>query len=182
VPEQFTQLQVGTPFELFFGRNMQGTSGAIIEQLIDGSFILIVYMDNISTSEFLALREEKINVRVIKENDFLLTLIKYGKTDLIFEMSFDPTLYKDERRGLFFKSNMLMIVGVDSNTNIIKTLRMVSMPIKLFELFNNVWDVNLKQEGFSKEYYNWVSKLDSMYTTFQLWGQGNGYGMMGQKE
>lgn len=180
--EQFTTLHIGTPFELFYGRNMQGQCGCLMEQLSDGSFALIVYMDSISISEFLALREEKIHVRVIKENDFLLTLIKYGKTSLIFEMAFDSTLYKDERRGVFFKSNMLMIVGVDSNTNIIKTLRMVSMPMKLFNLYNKIWNINLSHERFSEDYNKWIDKMDLNYSVVQLWQQGNNYGQMGQKE
>lgn len=36
MPKQFTTLQVGTPFELFYGRNMQGQCGCIMEQIKDG--------------------------------------------------------------------------------------------------------------------------------------------------
>ena len=182
-PKEYTKLQVGTQFELFKGRNMCGQTGCIMEQLADSSFALIVYMDNMTTGEFMTLKEDKIHVRVIKEtNDFVLTLLKYGKTPLIFELCFDPTLYKDERRGVFGKSNMLTIIGVESNTNIIKTLRMVSMPMKLFKLYNRAWELALKHDGFSEKYSAWLNDLTNRYTTVQLWGMSDGYGQMGQLE
>jgi hypothetical protein len=181
--QQYTKLQVGTPFELFIGRNMKGQCGAIIEQLADGGFCLVVYMDNMTTGEFLALREEKIHVRVIKEtDDFVLTLLKYGKTPLIFELCFDPTLYKDDRRGIFSKSNMLTIIGVESNTNTIKTLRMVSMPLKLHNIFIKAWNLALTREGFSEKYNAWINDLDSRYSVVDLWKMGENYGQMGQQE
>lgn len=113
---------------------------------------------------------------------FVLTLIKYGNTNLIFEMSFDPTLYKDERRGIFFKSNMLTIIGVDSNTNIIKTLRYVSMPLKLHQLYKDAWSLALKRKEFSQKYMNWVDDLDKRYSVVQLWKMSKMYGQMGQDE
>jgi hypothetical protein len=54
--------------------------------------------------------------------------------------------------------------------------------MKLFNLFNKVWSANLSHDGFSKEYTKWLDRLVSMYTTVQLWQQGNNYGVMGQKE
>ncbi len=182
-PKAYARLQVGTQFELFKGRDMKGQTGCLIEQLADGGFCLVVYMDNMQISEILTLRENKIHVRVIKEtDDFVLTLIKYGNTPLIFELCFDPTLYKDERRGIFSKSNMLTIIGVESNTNIIKTLRMVSMPLKLFKLYNRAWELALKHDGFSEKYSAWLNDLTNRYTTVQLWGMSDGYGQMGQLE
>jgi len=181
--QQYTKLQVGTPFELFKGRNMYGQTGCLIEQLADGGFCLVVYMDNMTIGEFMALREEKIHVRVIKEtDDFVLTLLKYGKTPLIFELCFDATLYKDERRGVFSKSNMLTIIGVESNTNTIKTLRMVSMPLKLHNTFIKAWNLALTREGFSEKYNAWINDLDSRYSVIDLWKMGDGYGQMGQQE
>ena len=55
------------------------------------------------------------------------------------------------------------------------------MPMKLFNLYNKIWDVNLGQDGFSEKYTKWVDKMDR-YTVVQLWCQGNNYGVMGQEE
>jgi hypothetical protein len=77
---------------------------------------------------------------------------------------------------------MLMIVGIDSNTNIIKTLRMVSMPMKLFNLFNKIWSVNLNHDGFSEEYNKWINDIDNQYSVHQIYGMAVSYGIMGQKE
>jgi hypothetical protein len=179
----FTSLIVGTQYELFKGRNMQGQDGAIIEMLQDGRYVLIVYLAGMTLEEQIALKTSKIHVRVIKEtDDFILTLIRYGNSPLIFEMSFDPTLYSDERRKLFTKSNMLHIIGVDSNTNIIKTLRYCSMPYKLFDVYKDAFKLALTRENFSQKYKNWVDDLDQRYTTVQLWGIAKNYGQMGQSE
>lgn len=181
--KSFTVLEVGKEFELFKGRNMKGQIGCITELLNDGKFYLIVYMDDMTLEEVILLKQAKIQVRVIKEtDDFVLTLIKYSNSPLIFEMQFDPTLYKDERRWMFGRSNMMTIIGVDSNTNRIKTLRYVSMPLKLFDALKDAWELSLKRENFSVKYERWISDLMQRYTTVQLWEQGKNYGTMGQKE
>lgn len=179
----FTVLEVGKPFELFYGRNMTGQTGCIFEQLNDGQFCLVVYMDNMSLEEVIALRTAKIQVRVIKEtDDFVLTLIKYGNSPLVFEIAFDPTLYTDERRKMFEKSNMLSIISVDSNSNSIKTLRYVSMPLKLYDLYRGAWSLALHREEFSERYTRWIDDLDRRYSVLELWSRGEKYGEMGQEE
>jgi hypothetical protein len=65
--EQFTKLQIGTPFEIFKGRNIQGQCGTIFEQLVNGSMCLVVYLDKMSISEYLALREQKIMLELLKK-------------------------------------------------------------------------------------------------------------------
>jgi len=179
----FQMLEIGKPYNLFKCRNMQGQCGCIIEMLKDGRYALVVYLDDMTLEEQINLKTAKIYVRVIKEtDDFILTLIRYGNSPLIFEMSFDPTLYSDERRELFTKSNMLHIIGVDSNTNIIKTLRYVSMPFKLFDMMKDAYKLALERENFSQKYKNWIDNLDSKYSVVELWEMGIRCGEMGQSE
>jgi len=180
--QSFQILEVGKPYELFITRNMQGQCGSYFEQTADGKFCLVIYLDELTSEEELMLRFSKINVRAIKEtDDFLLTIIQFGD-GAVFEMSFDPTLYTDERKGLFTKSNMLTIIGVDSNTNIIKTLRYVNMPYKLHELMINAWSKALLRNDFSEKYRRWVNDLGEKYTIFELFDMGENCGYMGQNE
>jgi hypothetical protein len=180
--QSLTVLIVGKPFEMFRNRNLQGQCGSYFEQTVDGKFCLIIYLDNMTTEEELMLRFLKINVHTIKEtDDFLLTIIQFGD-GAVFEMSFDPTLYTDERKGLFIKSNMLTIIGVDSNTNIIKTLRYVNMPFKLHELMKDTWGKAMLRNDFSEKYKRWVNDLDNKYTIFELFDMGENCGYMGKNE
>jgi len=179
------ELKIGERFDLFVGRNLRGQNGCVFEQMQGGGVALIVYLDNMTIQEQLVLKHAKISVRVIREDkDLLLTMIRYDGSPLIFEMSFDPTLYKNkpEQYNQFIKSNMLTIIGIDSNTNIIKTLRLVSVPKRLYSLWISVWMNALKNENFSQKYNKWIDDLDSRYSVIKLWNMAENYGKMGQIE
>jgi len=174
-------LEVGKLFELFYGRNMKGQDGCIFERFKDGSeYCLVVYMSNMSEKERELLRFSKITVKIIKEGDFILTLIRYGNTELYFEINFDPMLYKDGRMDNLLKSNMIYIVGVESNSNIIMNLRYVNMPMKLLGKYVTVWDNAKYVDSYSKRYKRWVDDLDSRYSVLELWDIGVYIGKIGE--
>jgi hypothetical protein len=179
---ELVSLQVGQQFPMFENskRNMIGADGAVFELLpSDEGYILCIYMSNMNKREFEALRNEKIICRYIQEGDFLLTLIKYGSTELIFEISLDPTLYKDGRGANLLKSNMLSVVGIESTTNIVNTLRYCNIPTKLYSKMITVWDKAKYIENYSRKYTNWMNDLDSRYSVIELWDIGVYIGKMG---
>jgi len=105
-----------------------------------------------------SLRFDKIEVRIIEENNFLYTLLKFGET-LMFELDFDPTLYKDDRIINIIKSNLVHLISTESNNNLIQTLRLVNVPLKLFIKWHTIW-INAKDiDNYSKKYKNWVFDL-----------------------
>lgn len=180
--DKITKIEMGKPFKLF-DNNMKGQTGCVTEMLENGVFCLVIYMDNMTFEEVIILNQIKVKVKAIKEtDDFLLIMIKFGNTPLIFEIAFDPTLYNDSRREYFMETNMLSIIGVDSNSNIIKALRYVSMPLALHNLYKDAWSLALKREGFSTKYTKWVDDLDKRYSIYDLWKIGKNYGEMGQQE
>jgi hypothetical protein len=183
--KDFTVLLVGQPFELFKTRpDLHCADGAIMELLPGGTFAIIVYMNQMTKHEKEILRKNKIKVKIICEDDFILTMINYVGSPLIFEMSFDPTLYKDGRLFDISKSNLVTIIGVDSSNNVIQTLRTVSTPLKLFEIWKKYWfkpwDISHHQKDFSIQYKKWVDNLDLKYTVLQLWERGEYIGSMGE--
>lgn len=154
-----------------------------MEQLDDGGFILVIYMDNMTLEERIVLKKAKIKTRVLREaNDTLLTLIHYDKTTMVFEISFDPTLYKNfpERFNQFIKNNMLLIIGVESTTNRVATIRKVSLPKMLHTLWITAWTHALNAENFSKRYLHWVEDLDSRYELLELWNMAKPTGDLGE--
>ena len=176
------KLEVGQPFELFYGRNMYGQTGCILELLTGGSYCLNIYLNNMEDEEKQVLKQNRIYVRVIRELDFVLTLFGYANTSMVFEMFFDPTLYKDERVNDFLQSNMLLIVGIESNDGTIQTLRQISLPFKLFGLWNDAWNNSKKQDNYSQKYKRWVEDLDKRYSIFELWKMGKEMGYLGQMD
>ena len=125
------KLEVGKPYTIFQGKNMKNKTTCIFECTENGTLLLNIYINNMTISEKQALRFDKIEVRIIEENNFLYTLLKFGET-LIFELDFDPTLYKDDRIINIIKSNLVHVISIESNNNLIQTLRLVNAPLKLF--------------------------------------------------
>jgi len=133
-------------------------------------------------SEILLLRQGKISVRIIHELDYLLTLIKFESSQLIFELPFDPTKYKDDRVDKLLNSNMLQIITIESSNNIVKGLRMVSIPFKLFNLWITVWTNAKNIFDYSNKYERWMNDLDNRYSLLNLWDRGIYIGKMGEQE
>lgn len=180
---EFCKLEVGQPYELFTGRDLKGQTGCIFEVFHGGSYILNIYLNNITKEEKLLLRKGKIKTKIITEGNNLLTLLEFGSnTDFIFEMSFDPTLYRDGRILDLFNSNMLLIVGVESNDNTIQILRQVSVPLKLFQLWLDTWKKTIMVDNYSKQYKEWMDNLEYKYSMIDLWKMGLYMGKMGQQE
>lgn len=179
--KEFQVLEIGKEFDLFVGRDMKGKDGCIFEKFKEGNeYCLIVYMSGMNNKEKELLRLSKISVRVIQEGDFILTLIKYGSSNLCFEISFDPMLYKDGRMDLLLEGNLIYIIGVESNENIIQTLRMVSMPSGLLKKYIVIWDNAKKIDDYSGRYERWVKDLDMRYNVMELWEMGVYVGRMGE--
>lgn len=176
------KLEVGKPFDLFVGKNIIGQDGCVLELLHGGGYFLAVYLNHITEKEKLVLKNEKMNIRVIHESDFVLTLIRYGFTSLVFEVVFDPTLYKDERVNQFLTSNMLTVVGIESTNNTIQTLRYVSIPLNLFSIWNISRENAKKQENYSQKYSKWIDDLDKRYSILKLWDLAKPIGYLGQTD
>jgi hypothetical protein len=173
-------LEVGKPFELFYGRDMTGQDGCIFERFKDGNeYCLVIYMSNMSNKERELLRFGKITVKVIQEGNFILTLIRYGNTDLCFEINFDPILYKDGRMDNLLKSNIIYIIGIESNNNIIMNLRYVNIPMKLLGKYISVWENAKLVNGYSEKYIRWIDNLDRKYSVLELWDVGVYMGKIG---
>jgi hypothetical protein len=161
-------LEIGKPFKMFEGKDIIGKDGCVFECLENHSYALAIYLSNMSDSEISFLRFEKVTCRIIEEGDFLLTLVRFGNSELIFEMAFDPTLYKDQRMDNMLKSNMLNLIGIESTTNIIKTLRMANLPIALYRKMITIWGNAKDIENYSQKYTNWMDDLDKRYSVWQL--------------
>jgi len=173
------KLEVGKPYELFTGKNMKGQTCCIFKCTENGTLLLNIYINNMTVSEKQSLRFDKIEVRIIEENNYLYTMFKYAET-LIFELDFDPTLYKDDRIINIIKSNLVHVISIESNNNLIQTLRLVNAPLKLFTKWHTIW-INAKDiDNYSNKYKNWVFDLQNRYTPTQLWEYGKYLGEMGE--
>jgi hypothetical protein len=65
----------------------------------------------------------KMSVRTMREAGFVLAMVRLGNTPMVFEVSFDPTLYNHGRGFQFEHQNVLRIFLVDSCTKILRAMR-----------------------------------------------------------
>jgi len=173
------KLEVGKPYTLFQGKNMKNQTACIFECNKNGELYLNIYINNMTSIEKQSLRFNKIEVRILEESNYLYTLFKYGKT-LIFELDFDPTLYKDNRIINIINSNLVHVISIESKNNLIQTLRLVNAPLKLFTKWHSIW-INAKDiDNYSIKYKNWVFDLQNRYSPTQLWEYGEYLGRMGE--
>lgn len=183
---EYILLEVGKPFTMFKNSKMLGNDGAILELLESkgkGEWFIGIYLTNMSRKEELSLRNSKIIVKLIKETEsFILPIMGYS--DLTFSLIFDPLKYIDNRKNILFDitkiNNMVTIVGIESTTNTIKTLRYANMPKKLYLALMQQYEHAKIVENFSEKYDRWIDDLYNRYTDEQLWQMGTYIGKMGE--
>lgn len=178
---ELKKISIGDDFDLFKGKNMSGQCGCILELTEAGDFTLIVYMNDMTKEEIFLLQKAPIIVRQIKELDFVLFLIRFGKTEQIFEIAFNPLLYKDKRKENLLNSNMILMVGVESNSNKIKTLRHFNMSQKMYVSLLGQYHNGKQQINYNDKFTKWVNDLDRRYSVLQLWELGTYIGKMGEE-
>ena len=177
-----TLLKVGDKFELFQERYNSLNDGCYVEALEDGGgFIMVVYLGGISPEEKDLLRFENIHARMIRHENKILFINRYGESPLMFEVTFDPTLYKDDRAmQIAFSNHMLTIIGVERSNNTIQTLRIANFPLKLKQALATAWKSAYEEENYSKNYSDWTRFLYN-YDSFQLWENAEETGDFGEE-
>lgn len=174
----FQKLEIGKPFKLManYEKNI-GIEGAIMESHEEGFFSLSIYLPDITNAEKDMLREGEIKFRVITDDEkgYVLTIMKIG--NLIFEISFDPTLYKDIRNNIevLTSGNAFYLFGVDSNTNILETIRLIVVPKKLMDIWKKNWSIMLDNKD--NGYFNWVQRW-TRYPINTMWEFGSYVGKL----
>jgi len=180
--QEFTEIMVGKKFTLFQERYHSFSDGGYFEALDDNDgFIMTVYLAGMDETEKALLESEIIQARMIQDGNKILALIRYGDSPLIFEMNFDPTLYKDKRAmQIAFDNHMLTIVGVERSNNVVQTLRMSNFPMKLKQAFITAWTSAYEEENYSENYTKWLNHL-YQYDTVTLWKNATDVGYFGEK-
>jgi hypothetical protein len=183
--QDFTVVEVGKPYTMFNIGNLRGVdSGMVFEALPENSgYAINIYLSNLTELEAALISEAPISVRVLRDTpSLIMPTVRIGNSPLLFEVVFDPTLYPDKRAmQLVLDNNRIQIVGVDSNTNIVKALRLVSMPNRLREMLMSAWSKALDEEGFSTKFARWSADLASRYSLIDLWERSVYVGKLGER-
>jgi hypothetical protein len=181
--KEITTISVGEPFELFKEERFRFMpDGGYLEALDDNDgFMFTLYLTGIEYREVEILDNEIIRARMVKDGNKILFLVRFGDSPLIFEASFDPTLYRDRRAmQIAFDNHMLTFVVVDRTDNIVRSLRMANFPMKLKQALITAWTQAYEEEDFSHKYTEFLDYLYRRYSTLELWDVAEPTGFFGE--
>lgn len=179
------KVELGKPFNLFsIGRFQNVDAAGVFEALPDkNGFLLAIYMADMSPLEARIISKEKISVRVFRDTPYLVyPVFRFGDSPIIIEMEFDPTLYGDDRAmQLVIDNNLVLVVGIDSRTNIVRALRLCNFPRRLRDMLITAWGMAFEMLGYSNLYKKWTIDLKSRYSPYEIWERGIYAGKFGEK-
>lgn len=180
----YTNITVGQKYPLFEKsvEKFVGRDVGLFEAMEEGEgYHFTVFLNRPNVAEINHFSSKKIKVKLVDEQPFCLPLIRFGYSNMIFEMSFDPTLYHDNRAfQLLGVNNLLTLILVDSSTGIVKRLRSANFPLQFMETCSKRWQEAFHEENYSERYREWFRKKQSIPLE-RLWEQALYLGKMGER-
>lgn len=142
-------------------------------------YMLFIMLNNISMREYLAIRNEKVEIRLFIQDGHVIPLISFG-ANLIFEMI--PTLSYPDGRLFQMKdvNNMLTVILVEGINDIVKHIRMANLPKKFIEKCSKIWANEILKIDADITYFNWSNEIQSKYSIEKLWDMSEKAGHLGE--
>ncbi len=136
-----------------------------------GHLLLIICINNIIHYELEQVSTMPINIRVFEHaTGYILPVFRIGKTDLIFEAPFDPTVYTKERLSLMQSKEGITMVMVEGTKNIIVCSRILDFPEALYKKLKSHWLAAFqRKEPFTVSYTGWIKSVQSTLKMKDLW-------------
>lgn len=166
----FERIAVGEPLAGAREAQLRNQTLMLLEWGNSG-YTLYVALPNMTEQEAEIIKHNKIKVRMLGEADCLLPVWQFIDSPIFGETPFDPTLYLpyylDCKEDLP-KTNLVTIVGVDSATMIVQTLRAANLPNNWRPIVSSAWSDVWEDPTYSKRYSAWLDKVIQRYTPKQL--------------
>lgn len=179
----FEMLEVDSPAPARYLADVT-EDGARMFHFKTGMLTICLYLRGISPTEKEAIRYNKILCRYHRENNFILAFLRFAGTPLIFELSFDPTIYPEPewnaRQQNIEQTNIVTILGIDTENGLLKSIRRANLPQKLWEQWKECWGAAYYTPRYSTEYGKWLKKLESKYSVMESWERAHDAGTFGE--
>ena len=182
-----TFIRLGEKFPFFSNNihNLENEDGAIFEALDDdGGYLLTIFMNKPNEVELSKFHEKTAQIRLYEREEFILPLIRFGSSDFIFEMSFDPTLYRDGRAFQFKETNNTLFTAlVDSSSSsnfTVKGLRAGNLPLKMIQKCSKVWARACLDSEYADKYRKWYKEVQDNLWIKEVWDRAIHAGKIGE--
>jgi hypothetical protein len=180
-------IKLGDDFPLINMGKAKGQDTVMLEPLVSEDpddvmgFALVFYLSDMSREESDIISSAEIETRAYVEDNFVAPVLLFKGTPLMFQLTYDPFLYTDERVTRLEYVNITHIFAVDSDTNIVKGLRMANLPVALRDLWLSKWAKAKNNPDYSEEYREWTSNLNNAIPLDVLWARSTPTGSFGDK-
>lgn len=151
----FMKIKKGKPFTAFnTPPSFFNNTGAMFEAFDDDrGYIFAIYLPQIKENEIDIFSDSRIETRIVKSNNIAFPLFRFGKSDLLFDIIFNPFLYNTNKGfQMIDTNNHVLFVLIESSTNIVKSMRYTTMPTKLRELWSESWSHYESPEDFTQAF------------------------------
>jgi hypothetical protein len=182
---ELVSIKVGEIFPLFneSTTHLRGQDGAFFEASSHNQgYMFCIYNYDLHFMEIQTYKNANIEVRILQGSDgMILPLLRFGKTNVIYEMVFDPTKYEDDRALQFLQANNLLLISViESRNGILKYMReATNFPLKFIQICKEAWSRALMDLNFSDKYTVWIEKM-RRYDLITLWNRATPVGVLGE--
>jgi hypothetical protein len=151
-----------------FPKVIKNKKGAILELLPKGSYFLKLVVDNLDFNDINVFRNDDIIFKVLFNRDKAYILIKFGGSNLLHEILFDPTLYFDKSRTLtnLKISNLIYCVLINSENSVVHGIKIFNFPIEIFQKLIFVWEKALDNKNYSEEFKIYTANFFSKDISF----------------
>lgn len=133
-------------------------------------FILICAMTDMTEVESQNLSQNKVRVSAMIEGEFILPVWRFAGSQVYGETPFDPTVYRPYvpgSREQILDSRIVTIVGVDSETMVVRALRAANLPPRFIRATQDAWKTAWDDPTYSKRYASWIGTM-MCYSTEEL--------------
>jgi len=158
-----TVFKVGSPApEQVFPPRLRGMSCAVMDQLSDDSggygIYITICLDRMTDKEEMSLRTEPIKTAYVADGPYFLALFNIsgvGEFDATYDPCIRPPDDFAERLAAWQGQNLVTILGVDSSTGILCSIRAATMPKKFHAALMRTL-IQPHGPSFSQEYDEWL--------------------------
>jgi len=152
--------EVGQPCPPVVERPRPDFDGAYLEALPPGGMVALLYLSGMRALERIVIQMEPVDVRVIEQGEFVLTLLRFGNTPLTFALEHDPRKYGSARSiETIQRTNRIDIIAVESTKNEVRVIRPVRFNDQLRAIWKQSWLAAIADSSYSDQYQEWLDRL-----------------------
>jgi hypothetical protein len=156
VPDGNIQIGIKYPYSI-------GEKGAVMELLPEGPYFIKLVVDELNNDDINKFREGDIIFKVLFNSDKAYILLRFGESNLLHEILFNPTLYKNQEntKKIMKESNLIYCVLIDGENEKIQGIKLFNFPLDIFEKLTSVWEKAFENINYTEDFKAYMTNFFS---------------------